>query len=245
MGKKSKQMKLPRDLLRRIAAVNAKRPRTVLDHILAHGQITTEELQDLYGYEHPPRAARDVREHGIPLETFRVRNKKGRKIAAYRLDLKAFWDERKAGGRKAFSKEFKAALVDHLSGKCASCGVSLDPRYLQIDHRVPYEVAGEIEQFALAEFMLLCPSCNRTKSWTCEHCHNWLVEKNARACRSCYWGSPAGYTHIALVEMRRIELTWAGQEVSVIDRFGTACKANGISIQQAIKDIIEQHPSVK
>lgn len=111
MGKKSRKIALPPDLLRRIGAVDAKRPRTVLDHILKHGHVTTEELQDLYGYEHPPRAARDVREHGIPLETYRVRDKKGRKIAAHRLDLKAVWEENKAGGRKAFSKEFKAALL--------------------------------------------------------------------------------------------------------------------------------------
>ena len=42
--------------------VTAKRPRTVIDHILKHGQVTTAELRDLYGYDHPPRAARDVRE---------------------------------------------------------------------------------------------------------------------------------------------------------------------------------------
>jgi hypothetical protein len=48
--------------------VTAKRPKTVIGHILKHGQITTEELKNLYGYNHPPRAARDVKEHGIPIE---------------------------------------------------------------------------------------------------------------------------------------------------------------------------------
>ena len=66
-------------------SVTAKRPRTVIDHILEHGCITTEELKDKYGYHHPPRAARDVRELGIPLETFRIIASNGRKIGAYRF----------------------------------------------------------------------------------------------------------------------------------------------------------------
>ena len=65
--------------------VTAKRPRTVIDHILKHGHITTEELQTLYGYDHPPRAARDVLESGVPLETFKTTSERtGRQIAAGR-----------------------------------------------------------------------------------------------------------------------------------------------------------------
>ena len=67
---------LPADFVARYQAVTAKRPRTVIEHILAHGYVTTEELRDKYGYNHPPRAARDVREQGIPLETFPIRSRR-------------------------------------------------------------------------------------------------------------------------------------------------------------------------
>lgn len=60
--------------------ISNKRARIVIEHILKHGLVTTEELEQQYGYKHPPRAARDVRESGIPLETFRVKNKEGRSI---------------------------------------------------------------------------------------------------------------------------------------------------------------------
>ena len=46
--------------------------RTVIDHLFEFGSINTEELQELYGYTHPPRAIRDVREAGIPIESRRV-----------------------------------------------------------------------------------------------------------------------------------------------------------------------------
>lgn len=245
MRKKDNPPDLPNDLLQRIKAIRAKRPHTVLEHLLKHGHITTEELQDLYGYEHPPRAARDVREQGIPLRTFKVRDKKGRKIAAYRLDLEAIWEEHKAGGRKAFSKGFKASLIERYGSRCISCGTDFESRFLQVDHRVPYEVAGEEAGKGTADFMLLCPSCNRTKSWTCEHCRNWQKEKRVSVCQSCYWGDPIQYNHIALAEMRRVEVTWVGEEVKTVDRFRRVCEARGISMQQAIKDILETHASVK
>ncbi|MGH9794606.1 MAG: HNH endonuclease [Candidatus Acidiferrales bacterium] len=245
MGKKSRKVRLPADLRQRIRAVRAKRPRTVLEHILKNGYVTTEELQDLYGYEHPPRAAQDVKEHGIPLETYRVPDKKGRKIAAYRLNLAAIWEQQKAGGRKAFSKKFKAALLGLCGNRCASCGAVFDPRYLQIDHRVPYHVAGEASREQLSEFMLLCPSCNRTKSWTCEQCLNWRGEKRVSVCQSCYWGNPDKHTHVALAEIRRVALTWVGQEVGLIDTLHALCEAKGTSIQEGIKQLVRQEVSAK
>lgn len=245
MGKKSKNLKLPDGLRRKIKGVTAKRPRTVLAHILKHGYVTTEELQDLYGYEHPPRAARDVREHGIPLETYRVRDKKGRNIAAYRLDLDSAWGKNKRGGRHAFSKEFKKTLLRLYGSRCASCGTLFDPRDLQIDHRVPYEVAGEAARERSEDFMLLCPSCNRTKSWTCEHCVNWREQKRASMCKSCYWGNPDKHTHVALVEIRRVELAWMGREVQAFDRLRLISHSRRISMQQVIKEILGAYLSSK
>lgn len=63
---------LPQTFIDLCQSVTAKRPKTVINHILEYGFITTEELKVRYGYNHPPRAVRDVREHGIAIETFRV-----------------------------------------------------------------------------------------------------------------------------------------------------------------------------
>ncbi len=138
-----------RDIDLRILAlcdkVTAKRPRTVIDHIIEHGAVTTEELQVLYGYDHPPRAVRDVRESGIPIQTFRVRSDKtGRMIAAYRFDSPDKIVRGRIGGRKAFSKRFKDALIERYGARDAITGEQCAPRYLQMDHRIPYEVAGEL-----------------------------------------------------------------------------------------------------
>lgn len=91
--------KLPKEFIKLCKKVKAKRPRTVIDHILKHGFITSQELKDKYGYNHPPRAARDVKENGIPIEMFRVEGNDGRKIAAYR-----FGDPKKARFGKQISR---------------------------------------------------------------------------------------------------------------------------------------------
>src|SRR3970040_1709529 len=79
------KLKLPKEFIKLCKKVTAKRPRTVIQHILKHGHITTQDLKDKYGYNHPPRAVRDVKEHGIPIEMFRVEGSDGRKIAAYKF----------------------------------------------------------------------------------------------------------------------------------------------------------------
>src|SRR5262249_6224296 len=139
------------DELRALCAkVTAKRPRTVIEHILKYGYITTEELKTEYGYDHPPRAARDVREQGIPLITFKVRSKTTeRMIGAYKFDDPTKIREGRIGGRKAFSKRFKQQLIAQLGSNSTLTGELLAERYLQIDHRIPYQVAGEAESESL------------------------------------------------------------------------------------------------
>ena len=97
---------LPPEFLARLHALTGKRPKAVVDHILAHGYVTTEELKTQYCYNHPPRAARDVREQGIPLETFRVRGTDGRLIAAYRFADSAQFGGDRFAGRGVFSRQF-------------------------------------------------------------------------------------------------------------------------------------------
>lgn len=171
----AKKKRLDKKFVAQCKKVTAKRPRTVIERILKHGFITTQELKDQYGYNHPPRAARDVREHGIPLETFRVVGSDGRKIGAYRFgDLS---DSRfsRLKGRTAFSRELKYKLIEKNGSRCAIHLEELTEQELQIDHRIPFEVAGDQQEEDLetSRFMLLSNSANRAKSWSCEHCINW------------------------------------------------------------------------
>lgn len=230
--------KLSKEFLDLCHSVTAKRAKIVIDHILKHGQITTEELKVTYGYDHPPRAVRDVREHGIPLETFRVTGSNGRQIGAYRFgDIRKLRFS-KLAGRTGLSKKIREALIAKYGCKCFIYLEEMDARELQIDHRVPYEVGGdgETDEIDPENFMLLSSSANRAKSWSCEHCENWIGKKDKKICLSCYWAYPDNYSHIAMRQIRRIDLIWQGDEVATYDKL----KAQSLKLQKEIPAFVKQ-----
>jgi len=230
----------PKKFLDLLNSIDAKRPRTVIQHILQHGFITSQELKDLYGYNHPPRAVRDVREHGIPIDTYRIEGADGRSIAAYRFGNPDTATNRlsKSAGRTALSKALKQALIEKYGSKCFVYFEIMDDSLLQVDHRVPYEICGEQNEQNIELFMLLSPSANRAKSWVCEHCENW-ARKDVAFCVQCFWAYPENYEHIAGKQQRIISIVFTGNE---IDDYNRLIEISGISkAQQMIKDILHKH----
>jgi len=230
----------PKGFLELLNSVEAKRPRTVIQHILKHGFITSQELKDTYGYNHPPRAVRDVREHGIPLITYRIEGTDGRSIAAYKFGNPADAKNAlsKSAGRTVISKALKQALIEKHGSKCFVYLDPMDENLLQVDHRVPYEIAGERNEQNAELYMLLSPSANRAKSWTCEHCENWN-RKDSNFCIKCFWAYPEDYEHIAGKQQRIISIVFTGDEIEDYNRL---INVSGISkAQQMIKKIIRDY----
>lgn len=230
---------LPKDFLNRLKSITAKRPATIIAHILKHGSINSEEIKEIYGYNHPPRAIRDVREQGIPIETFRVRGNDGRIIAAYRFGdpYKKEDNIAKTSGRTALSKALKKALIDIYGSKCFIYQQDIDERLLQIDHRIPYEIGGDNSKEVDA-YMLLSPSANRAKSWSCEHCLNW-ERKDMDFCKHCFWAYPENYTHVAGNQERRIVISFTGNEIDDYNKLIDALGLEGAG--KYIKEIIHDN----
>src|SRR5699024_7966889 len=132
-----------------------KRARVVIDTILEKGHVTTEDINNK-GYQHAPRAARDVRELGIPLETFRVTGSAGRSIAAYKFGDVTKIRHNVLQGRRTFPKNFKKNIAEKNGYCCEIDQTPFELRYLQIDHRIPYEVSGDPGDLILEDYMLLC-----------------------------------------------------------------------------------------
>ena len=232
---------LPQAFLKLLRSVKAKRPRTVIDHILEHGQITTEELRDVYGYNHPPRAIRDVREHGIPVETFRVTGSDGRSIAAYKFGDPSKIRAAQLSGRTAFSAKLKSALIEKYGSRCNIYLELFPARDLQIDHRIPFEIAGEVKlSDNLNDYMLLSPSANRAKSWSCENCENWQ-RKQATFCRTCYWANPENYSHVAMRDIRRLDILWSGDQSSEYEKLRDEAVKAREEMPEYVKNVLRSH----
>lgn len=233
-------VRISKAILKRLDAIVAKRPRTVIQHLLKFGTITTVELTERYGYEHPPRAIRDVREYGIPLDRFNVKDKTGKTIAAYRFGDLRSWTAVpcKSAGRTLLTKALKKALIAEFGSRCSIYLEQMDEAVLQVDHRVPYEIGGERDTSKVESFMLLCPSANRAKSWTCEHCENWS-RKDVNFCLRCFWAHPEDYEHVAGRQIRQVSLLFSGDEVE--DYRKLIELAGSDSAQTTIKRILHEH----
>ncbi len=231
-----------KEFLNLLHSIEAKRPRTVIQHILRHGFITSQELKERYGYNHPPRAIRDVRERGIPVVTYRITGTDGRSIAAYKFGNP--WETSsaitKSAGRTISSRALKKALIEKHGSKYFIYLELMDARLLQVDHRIPYEISRESNTSDTDMFMLLSPSANRAKSWSCEHCENWH-DKSPAFCRECFWASPEKYDHIAGNRHRIISVVFTGDEIEDYNRLIQATGIDGA--QNVIKKLI--HDSVR
>lgn len=233
-------MSIDPKLLAAAKKVTAHRAKVVIDHIIEHGYITTEDLKETYGYNHPPRAAGDVRDQGIPLETFKVKGSDGRSIGAYRFGDPSQIEDGKLGGRKVLPKQLKKELIEQFGARCAISTEQYDESHLQIDHRIPYRISGdEGTDRNPADFMLLSGAAQRQKSWACEHCQNFLIQKDLATCQTCYWAFPESFTHVAMKQERRVDLTFSGQDVDTFQTLEKRAKDNGSSIQDEIKKLIK------
>ena len=231
---------LPEKFIELCRSISAKRPRTVIDHLLKHGQITTEELKELYGYNHPPRAIRDVKEHGIAIERTSVTGSRGRKIAAYQFSAPKTTLVRNFSGRTGLSKHIKDALMAKHGCRCFIYLEEMPEADLQIDHRVPFEVAGESEAMATEDFMLLSRSANSAKSWSCQHCENWKTLKQRQVCLSCYWAYPDQHTHVAMKQLRRVDLLWQGPDTEQYEKLKADAAGAGMEIPDFVKDLLRR-----
>lgn len=228
------------ELLERVRAVKAKRPKAVIDFIIEHGSVTTDDLKDL-GYEHAPRAARDVIDLGIPLLKSRVTGRNGRSITRYTFGEVG---DLQAGllGRTAISKRVKLLLLKAYGTRCGICGREFEPQYLQPDHRVPVGVADDEPDSdrKVPNYMLLCGPCNRAKSWSCEHCPNF-VARDVATCQTCYWAHPDSYTHVATVAERRLTLAWVGGETDEYDALAGEAETQGLEPGQLAKEVFRRY----
>ncbi len=237
---------LPSDFLVVLDSVTNKRARFVIDTILRKGSCTTEDLKNA-GYEHAPRAARDVRELGIPLITGKGKDKDGKSIAVYTFgDWEAAKQQNqlaKSGGRTQLSAKLKAALIERYGARCHMYGEEYSERLLQPDHRIPYEIGGDPDDMMDTDyFMLLCPSANRDKSWACEHCPNWS-KKDPEVCRKCYYAYPEDYTHIAGEVERRVDIVFKGNDIQLYEEAQKKADAMNKRLSEYLKILLRFPPN--
>lgn len=94
--------------------------------------------------------------------------------------------------------------------------------------------------------MLLSPSANRAKSWTCENCQNW-TKKDKNFCLKCFWAYPEHYEHVAGKFEKNIAISFSGDEVQdyyrLIELVGEETAQN--AIKKLIHDALQKNSNDK
>lgn len=175
-----------------------------------------------------------------PLVTYRVTGTDGRRIAAYKFgdpaDVKN--NLSKSAGRTVLSKALKQALIEKYGAKCFVYLKTMDESVLQVDHRIPYEIGGEHDEKDIDYYMLLSPSANRAKSWTCEHCENW-ERKDSSFCLHCFWAHPENYEHVAGKYEKVVSVVFTGDEIA--DYHKLIAISGEEKAQELIRQIIHEY----
>lgn len=235
--------KISKEFYDKLMSVTGKRARFVIDKIMQDGSCSTEDLKDA-GYEHAPRAKRDVVEAGIPIIKDSGVDRSGHRMAVYKFgDWEGYKSQNslaKTKGRNNLTDKLKQKLIEENGNICALYGEEFPETLLQTDHRVPFEIGGDPDDMMdTSKFMLLSPSANRAKSWACEHCSNW-IKKDTTMCEACYYANPEEYEHVAGAKERRLDVVFRKSEIDIYDMICDRAKQKNITIQEAFKQIISE-----
>lgn len=227
------------DYINDVLSVCSSRAAFVINHIIKYGSINSEEIRNA-GYVHGARAVGDVRDNGIPLITRNIKSSDNRTIAEYTFGDSSDIKKNKFGGRVNFPASLKGKLISRDGLICAISKQHLPESELQIDHKIPYYISGDIAgDRDPNDFMLLSKSMQRSKSWDCEQCTNLKDYFDVNICKTCYWASPENYTHVAMRTQRSINVTWEGADVAYFDKVIEESIKLKNSPQDLIKDIIK------
>lgn len=220
-----------------IAGGQPKRAILALKVLLEKGEVSTDELQDL-GYNHPPRIIGDIRDAGVPITTGSGTSRSGNRMAVYRFGSRDDIQDGRIGGRSALPKAFKAALIARYGAIDCITGAKLDERVLQMDHRIPYRIAGDegLADHDVEAFMLLDGSSQRAKSFSCENCEN-MTRRDPDICRRCYWAYPDDYDHVAMAQIRRLDVVFQGGDVAAYDKLKAIAERAGRSVNDLVKEL--------
>jgi len=222
---------------RKITPELGQRAKIVLNQILDHGDCSTEWLQE-QGYDHAPRAAQDLKDAGVPLKSHKkdMNSKTGNRMSSYYL-LDRNPSEVKAG-RKQPPKKFKKDLIKKYDQRDHFTGQETAGHELTMDHRTPYDVGGDPDNFDVKDWMLLGASSQQRKKHACSNCENQKNIREPATCRRCYWAYPEDYDHVAMENLRRVDVEFRGKDVDKFDQLEKYAKRMGLSIEDAMRSLI-------
>ena len=68
-----------------------------------------------------------------------------------------------------------------------------------------------------------------------------LADSDANNCTTCYWAFPERYTHIAMRQIRRLDIIWSGEEALEYDTIAQMADGENLELPEFVKAVIRHH----
>jgi hypothetical protein len=94
-----------------------------------------------------------------------------------------------------------------------------------------------IADFTLFSWSLLTSAAPKLMQ-SGEHCENWKSTKDKNICLACYWAFPEKYNHVAMQQIRRVDLVWPGEEMTQYEKLKSDAVKAGLEIPQFVKEVL-------
>jgi hypothetical protein len=59
-------------------------------------------------------------------------------------------------------------------------------------------------------------------------------------CLSCYWAYPENHKHLAMRELRRVDLLWQGQETEQYEKLKADAAEAGMEVPEFVKEVLRK-----
>jgi post-segregation antitoxin (ccd killing protein) len=56
----------------------------------------------------------------------------------------------------------------------------------------------------------------------------------------CYWAQPESYKHVAMRDVRRLDVVWTDQDVEVYDELRQRARDAGLPMSEYVKDTLRR-----
>jgi hypothetical protein len=210
----------------RIKLLKNRRARVVTEFKVKNSSVNTDDVQDT----------------GLPIVTSETKDENNKDILSYKFAEEGKISFLREQDRKHFSKDFKDHLIEKHGSICCICLIKEESGHLQIGQRIPYGVLDEIQYKKEKEknYFLLCGSCNRSKSLSCDTCKNYKEIKDPNVCKSCYWASPEKYNHIAMKKEGRIELVFTEELMETYNKIKSASETAKTNICKFVIELLKK-----
>lgn len=221
------------------------RAKAAADLLMEKGVITKYDFEETHvPVSQAPRAIRDLKDHGIPIETLRKISVPQAKTKVNRYTLGSIDNINTSMryGRMYDPTGMKEKLAKLHGDVCVFCGKKLTAKDRELDHKLPVNIFGDlspVERLNPDNYQLVCRGCNRLKREATSHGAFDDQREGMDIVKQNYWYDPVQYrkNRDDRLYAHNVIVWNTSKDIQAYKQISQYAKDSSKSFQEALKDI--------